>query len=119
MAASVMDVRRRPLNDTTSPYLFSDADIQQALEEAAATLQLRGIGVDTVLGAKAQRLMVGKDLITDYLNRVQGRAAASVSEGSNSITFADLAAQKTSIEQDLRQLLEQLGGCPLETAYDR
>lgn len=118
MAATIMDVRRRPLNDITTPYLFSDVDIQQALDEAAATLELRGIGVDSVLGAKAQRLMASKDLISDYVNRINGRAVAAVSEGSNSVTFADLLSQRSIIEQDLRQVLEQLGGCPLEVSYD-
>lgn len=114
MAATVSDVRRRPLNDLDEPYLFSDIDIQQALDEARETLALRGIDVDTVLGAKAQRLQAGKDLITDYLNRLQGRTVTAVTEGSNSVSYADLAAQKTTIENDLRLLLEQLGGRPCD-----
>ena len=117
MAAIVMDVRRRPLNDITQPYLFSDEDIQQALDEAAATLQLRGIGVDTVLGAKAQRCMAGKDVITDYVNRIKGRVVSSISGGSDSVTLVDLITSKNEIEKDLNKLLEQLGGCPFEVSH--
>ncbi len=120
MAATVMDVRRRPLNDnppSPTPPLFSDAEIQQALDEAAATLQLQGISVDTVLGAKAQRLMAGKDVITDYVSRIQGRVVSSIQGGSDSVTLVDLIASKNDIEKDLNKLLEQLGGCPIEASY--
>jgi len=123
MAATILDVRRRPLNDnppiTTppTPPLFSDDDIRQALDEAAATLQLQGISVDTVLGAKAQRLMAGKDVITDYLNRIQGRVVSSISGGSDSVVLVDLLATKNEIEKDLNKLIEQLGGSPIEAFY--
>jgi hypothetical protein len=116
MAATIMDVRRRPLNDLTQPYLFSDEDIQQALDEAKELLTLKGVNVDTVLGAKAQRLMVGRDIITDFLNRIQSRAVTSISGGSDSVSLVDLTATKTEIERDLNTLLEQLGGNPAEVA---
>ncbi|PKG32411.1 hypothetical protein [Methanoregula sp.] len=116
MAATVEKVRRRPLNDITEPYLFSDEDIQEALDEAGATLELRGIDVDTVLGAKAQRLMAGKDVITDFINRIQSRAVTSISGGSDSVSLVDLIASKGEIEKDLNTLLEQLGSCPVEVS---
>jgi len=115
MAATVEKVRRRPLNDTDeSNYLFSDEDIQEALDEAAATLALQKIDVDTVLGAKAQRLMAGKDVITDFINRIQSRAVTSISSGSDSASLVDLIASKAEIEKDLNKLLIQLGGSPVE-----
>lgn len=116
MAATVSDVRRRPLNDTTSPYLFSDEDIQEALDEAAAMLALQNIDVDTVLGAKAQRLMAGKDVITDFINRIQSRAVTSISSGPDSASLVDLIASKAEIEKDLNTLIDRLGGCPVEVS---
>jgi len=115
MAATVQDVRRRPLNDVDSTsYLFSDEDIQQALDESAEILKLRGIDIDTVLGAKAQRLMAGRDLITDFISRIQSRAVTSISGGSDSVSLVDLIASKAEIEKDLNSLLILLGKCPLE-----
>jgi len=114
MATTVEKVRRRPLNDVTEPYLFSDEDIQEALDEARATLELKGVNVDTVLGAKAQRLMAGKDVITDFINRIQSRAVTSISGGSDSVSLVDLVASKVEIEKDLNALLELLGKCPFE-----
>lgn len=114
MAATIMDVRRRPLNDITEPYLFSDDDLQQALDEAKEMLTLQGINVDTVLGAKAQRLMAGKDVITDFLNRIQSRAVTSISGGSDSVSLVDLGAAKAEIERDLNELLVQLGSTAAE-----
>ena len=116
MAATVEKVRRRPLNDITPPYLFSDDDIQEALDEAKATLELRGINVDTILGAKAQRLMAGKDVITDFINRIQSRAVTSISGGSDSVSLVDLIASKAEIVKDLNELQEQLGSCPVEVS---
>lgn len=112
MAATIEKVRRRPLNDVTEPYLFSDDDIQEALNEAKATLELRGIDVDTVLGAKAQRLMAGKEIITDFVSRIQSRAVTSISGGSDSVALVDLIASKAEIEKDLEKLMIQLGKCP-------
>jgi len=117
MAATIMDVRRRPLNDITSPYLFSDADIQQALDEAKASLELQGISVDTVLGAKAHRLTAAKDLIADYFSRIQSRAITTISGGSDSVTLVDLIAAKGEVEKELNKLIEQLGGSPIEASY--
>jgi len=114
MAATVEKVRRRPLNDITEPYLFTDEDIQDALDEAKATLALKGIDVDTVLGAKAQRLLAGRDLITDFISRIQSRAVTSISGGSDSVSLVDLVASKAEIEKDLNSLLDQLGRCPVE-----
>ncbi len=112
MATTIEKVRRRPLNDITEPHLFSDDDIQEALDEAEATLELRGIDVDTVLGAKAQRLMAGKDVITDFINRIQSRAVTSISGGSDSVSLVDLIASKAEIEKELSTLMMQLGRCP-------
>lgn len=114
MAATVDRVRHRPLNDTTEPYLFSDEDIQEALDEAKAVLELKGIDVDTVLGAKAQRLMAGRDVITDFISRIQSRAVTSISGGSDSVSLVDLVASKDAIDKDLNALLGTLGKCRVE-----
>jgi len=114
MAATIQDVRRRPLNDITEPYLFSDEDIRDALDDAAEILGNKGIDIDTRQGAKAQRLMAAKDLIADYLNRIKGRPATAVSEGSNSISFVDLAATRDLVECDLQEIMDQFGGLPGE-----
>lgn len=117
MPSSVADVREE-IGDTTEPYLFSETRVQLALNEAAEDLRARGVDIDTVRGARAQRLMAAIDLLEVHLARVRGRPAASLSESGKSISYTDLAAAKREKTLALRSLLAKIAGSPMEIYYD-
>lgn len=117
MPSSVADVREE-IGDTTEPYLFSETRVQLALNEAAEDLRARGVDIDTVRGARAQRLMAAIDLLEVHLARIRGRPAASISESGKSISYTDLAAAKREKTLALRSLLAKLAGSPMEIVYD-
>jgi len=117
MAATVEDVRYQ-VGDTVEPYLFTDSQIQDALDEAAALLSNHNIGTDDTLGEKSQRLMAAVDLLDTFLTNLRRRPAASLSESGAGITFVDLQRQKSSLDEKLQVLMSQIAGCPFEAVYD-
>lgn len=117
MPSSVADVREE-IGDTTEPYLFSETRVQLALDEAAEDLRARGVDIDTVRGARAQRLTAAIDLLEVHLARARGRPAASISESGKSISYTDLAEAKREKALALRRLLAKIAGSPMEIVYD-
>ena len=115
--AATIDAIRLQKGDIKEPYLFDDATIQQALDEAAATLEAEGVDINTTIGRRAHKLQASIFLLSSHLGRIKERPIKSIREGDAAIEYFGLSKQVDEWKDELRNIILKLQD-PLEAVYD-
>lgn len=112
-SVTITQVRRR-CGDLNEPYLFTDSAVYEAIEAALDYLALKKITPATALEIRLHSLKAADFLLSDFMNNLQSRPVASMSEQGSSVSFVDISTQSTIVKAELARLFFELQG----TFYD-
>lgn len=114
MTATIAQVRNLT-GDTTSPYLFDDGTVQEALDAAAEYLDVQ---TTTALGIRAHKFQSAIFLVTDDSMKIAGRTPSKIKEGDAELTFDTMVAQMPTWQTQLDDTLAKLIDLPFGVVYD-